>query len=258
MNNKKGQITIFVIIAVIIIAVVVLFFLIGPGDTLINPEGRVENPNNLLSLCLKDAVKEKAQEISSKGGYIENPFNRTFKFTDEDETYDVAFLCYTKEFYNPCVTQQPMMISHLEDELKNTLGKKVEDCVEEIGRNYEAQGYTVDVNYKDFNVELIPDEIKLDVDVRIGLSKVETSVQEGLNANIQSKLYNNAIVAQQIVFQNAKFCNFDYFGYMMTYPEFEIDYFRTSDSIKIYTIKELNSEEWFRLAIRTCVIPQGI
>jgi hypothetical protein len=41
---------------------------------------------------------------------------------------------------------------------------------------------------------------------------------------------------------------------MLLYPSWEIDKFRTSDSIIIYTVKNKDDENKFRFAIRGCVI----
>ena len=130
---KKGQVTIFIIIALVIVVAIGIYFLAveKSGIDLDRGVERIENSDSLLSLCLEDIVGEKIQEISSQGGYFETPFSRTFKFTDEDESYDLAFLCYTREFYKPCVTQQSTIISHLENDSchKKLKVKKVMDYI---------------------------------------------------------------------------------------------------------------------------------
>jgi hypothetical protein len=258
--KEKGQVTIFIVIAIVLLVAVGIyfFFLSESGMDLGGSEGDFENHNSLLASCLEDVIDDTIQEMSAQGGFLDNDFNRTFKFTEEDEQHDVAFLCYTREFYVPCVNQKPMLLSKLEEELKKNIEEEVKECVDEVGKDYEKKGYDVGVNYDGFDVELVPSAISLNVKAEIVLTKDETARLNDFNVLLKNKLYDNAVVAQQIIFQNAKFCNFDYIGYMLTYPEFEVDYFRTSDGIRIYTIKHLDSEEWFRLAVRTCVIPQGI
>jgi hypothetical protein len=72
-----------------------------------------------------------------------------------------------------------------------------------------------------------------------------------------SNFYDLALVAQEIVSQEARFCNFEHLGYMLLYPDFEIDKFRTGDSDTIYTLTHRESGERFRFAVRGCVIPAG-
>ena len=70
--------------------------------------------------------------------------------------------------------------------------------------------------------------------------------------------YDLAVISQEIVSQEAESCNFEILGFMLLNPEFEADRFRTGDSTTIYTIKHKGSEEWFRFAVRSCVIPPGV
>ena len=64
-------------------------------------------------------------------------------------------------------------------------------------------------------------------------------------------------MAHEIVSQESQFCYFEYLGYMLLYPEYKIDKFRTSDETIIYTIDHKDSKEMFRFAVRGCVIPPG-
>ena len=79
----------------------------------------------------------------------------------------------------------------------------------------------------------------------------------GLKTVVYTRFYDLAIVAQEIVSQEARFCNFEQVGYMLIYPEFAITKFRTGKSDTIYTIKSKESGERFRFAVRSCVIPPG-
>ncbi|MFH1823452.1 MAG: hypothetical protein ABH817_01925 [archaeon] len=71
LKNKKAQITLFIIIAVIIIAGVVLtLVLTGPGT-------QTGSPDHLVSIymqdCIDEAVKQGVQIASLQGGYLELP-----------------------------------------------------------------------------------------------------------------------------------------------------------------------------------------
>ena len=262
MDNKKGQITIFVIIAIVIIAVVALYFVFRsdiptsiPGFT----ARTRDNPNALLKTCLEDKIEKGVELIGTHGGYIENPFNRTFKFIEESQSYDLSFLCYTREYYVPCVNQQPGLLNHLENELSAYVSDDVKDCFDELASDLEGKGYDVSADYKGFEINLIKGKIELFIDGKISLSSEdESSVEENLFVSFNNKIYDLGVVAQQVVFQEAKYCSFNYVGYMILYPQFDIDYFKTSDDVGIYTIKDRKTEDWFRFAVRSCVIPQGL
>ncbi len=57
MKDRKGQVTIFIIIAVIIVSIIALFFLLR-GDIVPGVGGKAEtNPNIFLSSCLEEKIK---------------------------------------------------------------------------------------------------------------------------------------------------------------------------------------------------------
>ena len=152
-----------------------------------------------------------------------------------------------------------MLIQHLEEEIKNYISDDVERCFDEYTSNLqESQGYVVEVRGSGFDVELKERKVVVNINKKLTLTKSgKTSSQENLNVITTSNLYELAKLVQEIVSQEARFCYFSDIGYMMLYPQWDIEKFRTSDSILIYTIKKINSNDWFRFAVRGCVIPPG-
>jgi hypothetical protein len=258
MSNKRGQITIFIIVGIVIISVIALFLLFRAGVVPKIFEKPEVNPNIFLSSCMEDKIKETIEIISSQGGYIDNPLHRKFKFTDEESFTNISYLCYTQNNYIPCVNQEPMLIQHLEDDVKDYISEDVEDCFNALISSLEKKGYEIDKIYNGFEVNLIPKKIVVEIDAEITLTKTEeTSKQEGFKIIIPSRFYDLAVVVQEIISQEARFCNFEYMGYMLLYPQWDINKFTTGDSTIIYTVKHKDSEEKFRFAIRGCVIPSG-
>jgi len=256
-SSKKAQVAIFIIIGILLVAAIALFIVfrkeIIPPGTFGRPEVNIRNS---LENCMSDKIKEGVDLISSQGGYTEPEFYRTFKFEDEDFAHNIAYLCYTRNYYVPCINQQPLLIQHIKDELKNYIGDDVESCIENIARDLEDNGYTAVVEYNDFSVELAPGKVATSIDAKMTLTYAdETSTEENFEIETPTQFYDISKVVQTIVAEEAKFCNFDYFGYMMLNPEWDIDYFRTSDSTIIYTVKHRETGEWFRFAVRSCVLP---
>jgi len=256
--KKGGQVTIFIIIGIVIISAIALFLFFRTGISLDIGKGREINPTSFLDSCIEDKVKEAVEIISLQGGYISNPLHKTFKFEDEKEFRDISYLCYTQNYYVPCVNQEPMLIQHLEDEIKSYISDEVNLCFDRLTSSLKKQNYDVDETYRGFEVELMPKKVIINIDAELTLTKSgETSKEENFKIIIPSRFYDLAIVVQEIISQEARFCNFEYIGFMLLYPEFKIDKFRTSDSTIIYTIGHEDSEEKFRFAVRTCVIPPG-
>jgi len=258
--KKRGQVTIFIIIAIVIISAIALFFLFRSGIEIPGIGiGKETSPSSFLESCIEDKIKETTEIISSQGGYINNPLNKTFKFTEEDSPLDISYLCYTQNYYIPCINQEPMLIQHLKDEIKNYISDDVGDCFDGLTSSLDKQGYSVDVKYRGFEVELMEKKVVIEIDAELTLTKSgETTKQEDFKIIVPSRFYDLAIVVQEIVSQEAEFCNFEYLGYMLLYPQWDIDKFRTSDSIIIYTVEHKDSKEKFRFSIRGCVIRPGL
>ena len=255
--KERGQVTIFIIAGVLIITAVALFFFLRQGMIPGMGGKPEENPNLFLEICIEDKLIEGVELISSQGGYIENPLNKTFMFTEEGFFSDISYLCYNQNNYLPCINQEPMLIQHLKQEIKNDISDDVETCWNNLISSLQDKYDVVNVEeYEDFEIRLAPNKIIIDVDGKIILTKSgETTEQENLEMIIPSRFYDLAIVVQKIFSKEAVSCDFDNSRFMIFYPEFKIDKFIiTSDSTKIYTVEHRNSKEKFRFAVRGCVI----
>ena len=119
MYNKRGQTTIFIIIGILIVAGVLIFFFLS-NEKIRNPfVSAEENPERFISICIEKALREKLETIMIQGGYMENSFNKTFKFTKENKYQDISYLCYTQNNYVSCLNQEPNLIFNLQNEVKN-------------------------------------------------------------------------------------------------------------------------------------------
>ncbi len=255
---KRSQVTIF-IIAGMIVVVAISSFLFFRGEAPIKTGKSPEkNPEAFLSSCIEGKVKEAIGTISMQGGYIEPELYKTFRFEGEDPV-NISYLCYTQNYYVPCINHEPMLMSHLKKEIKNYIAEDMEVCFDELKNNLEKQNYEVSMDYRGFEVDLISKRVIIKTDSEITLTRTEeSSKKENLEANIPSRFYDIAAVVQEILSQEARFCNFDYLGFMIINPQFNIDRFKTSDLETIYTVRHENSKEKFRFAVRSCIIPPGL
>jgi len=258
--RKKGQMTIFIIAGVAIIALIALFLLARSG-IIPGTGGSVgQDPQGILDSCLEKPIQEAIDKISFQGGYTEPKLYRTFQFKEDKEAHNIAYLCYNQNYYYPCINQEPMLIQHAKDEIKNYISGDVTKCFNELVKNLEKKGYEVNSNGAlNFEVNLMPKKVEVDIRKSLVLSKSgETSNYQTFKVVVQDRIYDLLIVSQEIVSQEARFCNFEQLGYMLLYTQFSIDKFRTGDSTTIYTVEDRQSQEKFRFAVRSCVIPPGI
>lgn len=253
--NKRSQVTIFIIIGLLIVVLVALLviFMTDFGENII-PNNEI-NPNSFLTTCLEEEVKNVVSLMSNQGGYINPELKIRFQFEGETPN-DIGYLCYNQNYYSPCINQEPMLINHLKEEIKEEIKENVERCFDNLVQSKNDEGYIVDANYQDFGIELTRDKISLSIEGRITLTKTEKSSKiEKFKINFETKLYDLVIVTQEILTQSARFCAFSNQGFMILYPQYKITKFETGEMTTIYTIEHKKTQERFRFAIRSCVIP---
>lgn len=258
MRKKRGQVTIFIIMGIIIVSAIALFLILRTGIVPKIGGGKETNPNTFLEACIEDKVKEAIEIISSQGGYVNPTLYKRFKFEDEDSPIDISYLCYAQIGGVLCVNQEPMLIQHLKNEIKNYLlqdSDYVEGCFNDLISSLERQNYDVVPVYNGFEVELMPKKIIIDIDAELTLTKTgETSKLENFKTIIPSRLYELADMVQRIVNREATSCEFNHYE-MFLYPKFDINEFGpTLDSSIIYTVRHEKSNEEFIFAVRGCVI----
>ncbi|MBI2044211.1 hypothetical protein HYT24_02500, partial [Candidatus Pacearchaeota archaeon] len=112
--EKRGQLTIFIIIAVVIIALgVMVYFFVPQVRTGLGVS--TNNPVLYIQDCIKGKVETTVDELSVQGGSM-NP-QKYLLHKDQK----IEYLCYTEEYYTTCVMQQPLLKAHVESEIKNEI-----------------------------------------------------------------------------------------------------------------------------------------
>jgi hypothetical protein len=61
----------------------------------------------------------------------------------------------------------------------------------------------------------------------------------------------------EIVNQEITFCNFDELGFNILHPEYDVRKFITGNSDIIYSVKDIETEEDFVFALKSCTLPAG-
>ena len=256
--EKRGQVAMFIIIAILIVAAVVILILFTTDVNLFQSSGssKGDNPNILLKKCLEEDVMNTINTLSYQGGNLHPELAIEFKFGDEPYR-NISYLCYNKDYYTPCISQQPMLIQHLKDEISTDISDKVEDCFNDMLSQLE-DNYDVEGTYNGFEVEFLPEYVSLKIDGNVNYERAGNKYSENsFDVKFATRFYELVQVAQEISSQQATRCNFDRVGYMLYYPDFEIDLFKL-DETNIYTIKHTKTDEIFRLATRSCAQPPGV
>jgi len=149
-----------------------------------------------------------------------------------------------------------MLLNEIKLDLKNKIKPVVEDCFIELKENFEKRGYNVVLGEdKGINVTLAPEIVYLEIDRSVSISKAEEKVSfNEMKIPYKSSLYNLIKIAVDIVRNEAKFCYFEYLGYMNLYPRYLLHIKVFSDSSKVYSIKDKNTQEEMNIAVRGCAL----
>jgi hypothetical protein len=105
-KEKKGQVTIFIILSiVIVVGILFFFFYLKPrffsgGNGVLDFEG-----------CVKQTVENKIKILGENGGIGKPEF--FYSYQGNEYTY----LCYAEKYFVPCVVQVPFLKQQFEKDL---------------------------------------------------------------------------------------------------------------------------------------------
>ncbi len=249
-NRKRGQITIFIIIAVIIVAVGVLVYLFYPQiSDVFSGGGTEQDPSSFIQNCIEDDINSNLQIISSQGGSLKpEPF-----ILNEDEK--IQYLCYTGEYYNKCVVQKPLLKRQIEREIKNGIESKVKNCFNELKTSFEERGYDVAMKEGSMQVELLPGWVVATFNYSVTMTRTETKKYESFNARVNNNIYELASIADSIVDLESEYGDADSSLYMELYHDLKVEKRTPEYGTTIYILTDRNTENKFQFASRSIVLP---
>jgi len=250
MDQKKGQVTIFIILGIVIVlAILAVFFF--REDIIQIFKGDVEVQIQISS-CVKEAIEPSIPKILDNAGDLEPEL----KIRYHGEEYN--YLCYQKSDYLSCINTHPLLKKTATEALIEDTQEKVENCFTEVIEDLEARGYDVEEGELGYFLKLVPGDIIVTLKKTLEISREDTTESyEDFSFEITSRTYELLSLNSEIVNQEAQYCYFDYNSYMLLYPKYTIT--RTDYNFsKIYTILHEETNEKTKFAVRSCVIPPGI
>ena len=249
--SKRGQVTIWVIIAIAIVAVVVIVFTVQRGL----PEfitGVEFSPITFLTSCIEDDLSETISLLSDQGGYLEP---EGFILYNDNK---VKYLCYTAQYYFLCSIQQPLIKENFQSQLDSFVRPRANACARSLVQEYERRGFDVSAGDIDTNISIDPSVINIKVIAPMTVSKGD-SVQSFREFDVDrnSELYELLYIATSIVDFEATLGDSETTLYMQYYPDLKIEKNKLSDGTKIYRLSNVVTEESFTFASRSLVFPPG-
>ena len=249
-DKKKGQVTIFIIIAVLVVAIGVAIYMLSPGIRT-GITGETKNPEQFIQTCLEDEIKDAVETLSLQGGSIEPEHYFTYN------NINIEYLCYTNENRALCVVQQPLLKQHIESEIKSDVEGVVRNCFDALQKNYEDSGHGVDLQPGSTKVELLPKRIVTSFTHVLTLTKGETETHDAFRIVLNNNLYELISIANSIIEWETTSGDADPRLYMTYYPDLKVEKNPRDDGTSIYVLTDRNSGNKFQFTSRSLVQPIG-
>ena len=256
-RGRKGQLTIFIILAILIVAIVLFIFLFWPKLSTTTSETR--NPYAFMTTCIGDHIEDTIETIILQGGTMNLDEDTSFSYQGEN----IRFLCHTNVYYeHTCHRQVAFLLPSIQNEIQENIELEIEECFGALKRSYEEEGYTVNVKeIGDFGVKIIPQGILIKLGSDLMLNKGNTA-EEYRDFAIKQKsgLYTILEVAENIITIEQELGYCDTSVYSLLYSEIDITKLANQDNshyddVQLYTLVHRETEEEFKFAIRSLAYP---
>lgn len=245
---KRGQVTIYIIIAVIIAAALLILFYPKIKDT-VNKFTTVPS----FESCINDKIEEGVRKLEANGGSI----SPVLAFNDRGKR--IEYLCFINEYYKTCQQQQPMLRQHMERELKDYIRNDITQCMEATKSEMIKRGYRAESTGKgEFNLEIVPNQVRVTVKSDVAFVKEDTKERfEKFEANYRTNLYDLAMLTLKIVNWEASYGDVDIVSLMMYNPDIKIEKYKQEDGTKLYILTDRTTGEQLYFASRSLAWSPG-
>ncbi len=241
--KKRGQLTLFILIAVILVSIVLVFFLWLQPEYFLDESGGLKFEN-----CVEDALEETINELSLNAGFVNPSF--TYPYDGEDFTY----LCYTEEYYETCVVQVPFLKNTFEEQAEGALRDEIDACYASSISDLKAQGFDVRSGEVDYEILLEPGVAKVQIEAptTVGSQKFTR-----FSVKLNSHIYDMLMMATSILQFEAQLGDSDVSTMMGLYPDYVIDKIKRSDGTTVYILEDKVLGTKYQFASKSLVWPAG-
>ncbi len=250
MHNKRGQLAIFIIIALAILGIILVIFLfrpVTPPQPVVAP-----SPEKILRDCIEPEIAPVLAQMSAHGGSL-NPDNASVIYRGEK----IPYLCYTSDYYQPCVVQQPMIVDHVEKELLAVMKPKADTCLQKFKDEYAKQGYSISGSGLSINISIIPHTIEFEFISPMTITKDTTRNYREFKVGVPSEMYDLFMIAGDVIQYEAIYGDSQTNTFISIYPDLSINKIRVGDGSKVYILRNVVTNENFTFATRGLTFPPG-
>jgi hypothetical protein len=244
--QKRGQVTIFIIIAIIVVAIILFsYFYLYPKYM------SQSDKRPMLDRCIQDEMKKQIVSLSLDAGMPDSKFR--YMYLDEN----ISFICYTNEYYKPCVVQQPFLKETFEKSLSKKMEPVIQQCYDNAINDLITRGNDVSSGDIKTNITIDPNGVSVLIDAPTSVSNGKSSASfSKIRVNLESNIYTILAVASSLLQFESSYGDSDTSSFNFYYPDLNVQKIRRDDSVKIYIITDKKDIK-YRFASRSYAWPPG-
>ncbi len=251
MKNRRGQVSIFIVVGIVVVVAILgtIFFSERKAGVIRHTS---LNPRDVVESCVRNVVKVSIKKMLKNGGEIFP--SQAISYNGDEWNY----LCFQTDFYQGCYNTHPMLESQIAQQIAQDTSVGVQTCFNSMKEDFQRRGFEVNGGGTSYSITLLPGYVEVHLRKNIKISgEGGTQSFDDFGIRVQSPLYRLVQIARIIVNSESQFCNFEYNGYMLLYPEYNIrriDY----DGSKMYELTDRKTGDEFKFAVRSCAFAPGI
>jgi len=196
-NNVRGQMTIFVVIALVIVAGILVFLLVK-GNISGGISKNLEPVYNYYDSCINEKTREAIDAAGSQGGYV-NPPNYVPGSEYAPSSSQLNFLGFPVPYWfyvseNGVVKEQVPKKADIEKQIADYVKNKISECSYD---SFYVQGYSISFSEPRINININDAFVAVNVVSDLKVSKGDESAEvKQHNVEVTSnfgKLYADAV-----------------------------------------------------------------
>lgn len=185
--NKRGQVTIFIIIAIILIASVSLYFVFRDKISIENIPSEIEPVYISIISCLEETTEQGVEYLALQGGYYEVP-----------KSLSIAYFADNIPYYYLNSREYVPSVERVEGELENYIHNYLSNCLN--FEDFEEQGFEIREGDLLVSVNIKEDKIKTKLDYPVTITKGDSTKRlREFEISIDSDLEKLLEVSEEIV-----------------------------------------------------------
>ncbi len=176
-ENKKAQVTIFIIIAILVVVGIVIFFVYRESIKVEQIPASIEPVYVSFLSCLEDYTLTGMDVLGSQGGYISlpdfEPGSRYMPFSSQLNFLGNPIPYWYYVSGNNIQKEQVPSKNEMEDQLEEFVNDKIRECVFD---SYYEQGFEISEGEPDAKIIIKENEVDVNLDMNLNVNKEEDSV----------------------------------------------------------------------------------